>query len=391
MQEGMLKMKIYMDHAATTPVRKEAMEAMRPFFSHKFGNASSLHSFGSEARDELEKSRRRIAKIINADSKEIIFTSGGTESDNLAIKGVALENIGKGNHIITTKIEHDAVLNSCRHLEKNGFRVTYLSVDSRGLVNLLELKKAISEKTILVSIMHANNEIGTLQNIEEIGKICSQKGIPFHTDAVQTFCKEKIDVKNMGISLLSASSHKICGPKGVGFLYVKRGTRIRPMLSGGGHEFGFRAGTENVPGIVGFAKAAELAEKEMEKEDARLKKMRDRMIKELSKIKDSRLNGSQDRRLANNINMSFRAVEGESLILALDQRGIAASTGSACSSRSLEPSHVLLAIGLKPIDAHGSMRLTLGKSNSEKDVRCALKVIPEVIESLRKFSPKFVE
>ena len=383
-------MNIYMDNAATTPVRKEVVEAMKPFFLKRFGNPSSLHSFGKEARDEIERAREKIAKIINADAREIIFTSGGTESDNLALKGIAFANREKGNHVITTKIEHDAVLNSCRYLEKNGLKVTYLNVDSEGLVNLLELKKSINEKTILVSVMHANNEVGTIQNIEEIGKICSAKGVYFHTDAVQTFCKEKIDVKKMNISLLSASSHKICGPKGVGFLYVKRGTRIEPMQHGGGHESGIRSGTENVPGIVGMAKAAEMAEKEMDKENQRLRKMRDRIIRELLKIKDSRLNGSR-KRLANNINISFRAVEGESLILSLDQKGIAASTGSACSSRSLEPSHVLMALGLKPIDAHGSLRLTLGKDNNDEDADYVIKTIPEIIEKLRRFSPKLDE
>lgn len=380
-------MKTYMDHAATTPVRKEVAKAMEPFFLKKFGNASSLHSFGREAREAVENARQKIAKIINADPGEIIFTSGGTESDNLALKGIAHANKSRGNHIIISKIEHDAVLNACKFLEKNGFRITYLNVDSDGIVELDELKKAISDKTILVSIMHANNEIGVIQPVEEIGKICRENGVCFHTDAVQTFCKEKIDVKKMDISMLSASSHKIYGPKGIGFLYIRKDTNITPLLHGGGHEFGFRSGTENVPGIVGMAKASELASKEMKNENARLKKLRDRMIKELLRIKNSRLNGSKERRLSNSINISFRAVEGESLILALDKEGIAASTGSACSSRSLEPSHVLLALGLKPIDAHGSLRLTLGRENTEKDVNYAIKAIPKTIERLRKISP----
>lgn len=376
-----------MDHAATTPVRKEAIKAMLPFMGRKFGNASSLHSFGAEARKAIEDSRKTIAKMINAEPDEIIFTSGGTESDNLAIKGIAYTNISKGNHIITTKIEHDAVLNSCKWLEKQGFKITYLNVDSEGAIDLNELENSINDKTILVSIMHANNEIGTIQPMEDIGKICREKNIPFHTDAVQTFCKEETDVKKMNLSLLSASSHKICGPKGVGFLYIKKGIRIQPLQHGGGHESGLRSGTENVPGIIGMAKSAELAHKEMKSENARLKKLRDRLIIGLLKIKDSRLNGSWKKRLSNNVNISFRAVEGESLILSLDKEGIAASTGSACSSRSLEPSHVLLALGLKPIDAHGSLRLTLGKSNTEKEADYALKVIPKIIERLRKMSP----
>jgi len=382
-------MRIYMDHAATTPVRKEVEKAMLPFFGKEFGNPSSLHSFGKEARHAVDSARESTAKIINASPEEIIFTSGGTESDNFAIKGVALANRLKGNHIITTKIEHDAVLNSCKYLESRGFKVTYLNVDSNGVVKLDELKRAINDHTILVSVMHANNEIGVMQPIEEISRICVEKNIPFHTDAVQTFCKEKIDVKKMSISLLSASSHKICGPKGTGFLYVRKGTKIEPLQHGGGHEFGRRSGTENVSGIVGMARAAELANKEMAKENARLKKLRDKLIKELSKIPNSRLNGSKEKRLSNNVNMSFRAVEGESLILTLDSKGIAASTGSACSSRSLEPSHVLIALGLKPIDAHGSLRLTLGKSTTNEDVNYAIKSVKEVVEKLRRLSPKF--
>jgi len=377
--------KVYMDHAATTPVRKEVLEAMQPYFSEKFGNASSLHSFGREARDALEESRKIIANIINAEPEEIIFTSGGTEADNMAVKEIAFPN--RGREIITSKIEHDAVMESCKLLEQMGFKVHYLDVSKEGIVNLNQLKKIISPKTILVSIMHANNEIGTIQPIEEIAKICKANKVYFHTDAVQTFCKEKIDVKRMNIDLLSASSHKIYGPKGVGFLYVKKGTRIGALLHGGGHEFGLRSGTENVAGIVGFAKAACLAEKEMQSENARLKKLRDKLIQEILKIQGTHLNGSREQRLTNNINASFNRIEGESILLNLDAKGIAASTGSACSSKSLEPSHVLMALGLSHIEAHGSLRLTLGKSNNEKDINYLLSVLPKVVEDLRRISP----
>jgi len=380
--------RIYLDHAATTPVREEALKAMQPYFSQKFGNASSLHSFGREARDAIENARAKIAKIINADPEEIIFTSGGTEADNFAIKETAFSNKDKSkNEIITSKMEHDAVLESCKMLEKAGFKITYLNVNKEGIADLEQLKKTITLKTILVSIMHANNEIGTIQPIEEIAKICKTRGVYFHTDAVQTFCKEKIDVKKTNIDLLSASSHKIYGPKGVGFLYVRKGTNIQPLLSGGGHEFGLRSGTENVAGIVGFAKAAELMNKEREKENLRLKKLRDKLIQGILKIKGTNINGSLKQRLSNNVNVSFKGVEGEGIVLKLDKYGIAVSTGSACSSRSLEPSHVLLALGLSHLDAHGSLRITLGKSNTEKDIKHLLSVLPQIIEELRRISP----
>jgi len=375
-----------MDHAATTPVRKEVFLAMKPFFSKKFGNASSLHFFGREAKEAIENARQKIAKIISAQKEEIIFTSGGTESDNMAIKKVAFANMENGNHVITSKIEHPAVLESCKMLEKKGFKITYLDVDCFGIVNPKDVEKAITNKTILVSIMHANNEIGTIQKIEEIGKICKRKKVYFHTDAVQTFCKEQIDVKRMNIDLLSASSHKIYGPKGTGFLFVKKGTKISPLFHGGGHEFGLRSGTENVAGIVGFAKAAVLMHKEMKKENARLKKLRNKLIVGLLKM-GARLNGHLKKRLANNVNVSFRGIEGESIILNLDKCGIAASTGSACSTRTLEPSHVLLALGLKPIDAHGSLRLTLGKQNKEKDVIYLLGKLEKIIKDLKRISP----
>jgi len=399
------KQRIYMDHAATTPVDSEVLKEMQPYFSEKFGNASSLHSFGIEARDALEDARARIARIINANTEEIIFTSGGTEADNMAIKEIAFANRTKTkNHIITTKIEHDAVLESCKLLEnaqkseisgapkskdfeRMGFEITYLDVDKDGLVKPVDVEKAITPKTLLVSIMHANNEIGTIEPISEIGRICREKRVYFHTDAVQTFGKLPIDVKKMNIDLLSASSHKIYGPKGAGFLYIRKGTKIGALMHGGGHEFGLRSGTENVAGIVGMAKAAELASKNMFEENKKLCKLRDYMIKELLKIPGTKLNGHSSLRLANNINISFNKIEGESILLHLDKFGIAASTGSACSSKSLEPSHVLLALGLSHIEAHGSLRLTLGKSNTEKDAEYVLKVLPKIVKDLRKLSP----
>jgi cysteine desulfurase len=381
-------MKIYIDNAATTPVRAEVIRAMLPYLDKKYGNASSLHSFGREARDSLEQARKTIAKIINAEPEEIIFTSGGTEADNMALKETAFAaREHYKTEIITSKIEHDAVLESCKMLQHLGFKLKSVGVDKEGIVNPKAIDTLITDKTALVSIMHANNEIGTIEPIEEIAKICRKKNVYFHTDAVQTFCKEKIDVKKMNIDLLSASSHKIYGPKGVGFLFIRKGTKIDVLIHGGGHEFGMRSGTENVAGIVGFAKAAELASKEMNSENARLKKMRDKIISELLKIEGTVLNGSKTKRLANNVNVSFRAIEGESILLKLDKKGIAVSTGSACSSKSLEPSHVLLALGLPHIAAHGSIRVSLGKFNTEKDVNYLLKVFPEVIKDLRRISP----
>ncbi len=385
--QGMRKMKrVYMDHAATTPVRKEVLKEMLPYFSKKYGNASSLHSFGKEAREAVENARKKIAKIINADPEEIIFTSGGTESDNLAIKGAVKANPSK-NMVIMTKIEHDAVLNTGKELEKSGMKVKYLNVSSEGIVNVKYLENEITANTLLVSVMHANNEIGTIQPISEIGEICRQKGVLFHTDAVQTFCKERIDVKKMNIDLLSASAHKIYGPKGIGFLYVKKETKLKPLFSGGGHEFGIRSGTENLPGIIGFAKAAELAAKEMNSENKRLAKLRDMLISSLLKVEETKLNGSAVKRLANNVNISFYGIEGEGIILNLNSKGIAASTGSACSSKSLEPSHVLLALGMSHLEAHGSVRLTLGKSTTEKEIKYVSSVIPKVIKNLRRISP----
>jgi len=375
-----------MDHAATTPVDKEVVKTMLPYFTELFGNASSLHSFGQEAKDALEESRRIIAKSINAKPEEIIFTSGGTESDNMAIKEIVFSSKNK-NHIITSAIEHHAVLHTCEFLEKQGFKVTYLPVDRYGLVNPADVEKAITSKTALVSIMHANNEIGTIEPIAEIGKICSKYKVYFHTDAVQTFSKVPINVKKMCIDLLSASSHKLYGPKGVGFLYIKKGTKISPLIHGGGHEQGMRSGTENVAGIVGFAKAVQIAIKNMRKEIKEETRLRDKLINGVLKISNTRLNGHPTERLAGNANFSFGGIEGESLVMHLDMKGIAASTGSACSTHSLKPSHVLTAIGLTPMQAHGSLRLTLGRENTEKDINYILRILPDIVKNLRKISP----
>jgi len=384
---------IYLDNAATTPVRKEVLEEMTPYFSKKYGNASSLHSLGREANKALQGARTRVADVINAMPEEIYFTSGGSEADNLAIKGIAFANKDKGNHIIVSSIEHDAVLNTCKFLGENGFEVTYLPVDKYGFVNCEDIERAITKKTILISVMHANNEIGTIEPVANIGTLAQEKGVYFHTDAVQTFGKIPIDVEKMGIDMLSASSHKVYGPKGVGALYVKKGIEIQPLIHGGGHENGLRSGTENVAGIAGFGKAAELAENERAVEAGREIKLRDKLTKGALKIKNSYLNGHPTIRLPNNANFSFKFIEGEGLILDLDSYGIAASTGSACSSKTLEPSHVLLAIGLKHEEAHGSLRLTLGRETTDKDINYVLKTLPKSVERLRKISPyknKFV-
>ncbi len=379
--------RIYLDYAATTPVDPRVLRAMEPFFTKKFGNTMSLHSFGREAKKALEEAREKVASLIKAEAKEVIFTGSATESNNLALKGIAFANRKKGKHIITSKIEHDCVLNSCRWLEKQGFEVTYLPVDKYGLVNPSDVDAAIRKDTILVSIMHANNEIGTIEPIKEIGKICREHGVYFHTDAAQSYGKIPIDVNKMNIDLLTANAHKVYGPKGVGALYIREGVEIEPLLHGGGHEFGLRSSTVNISGVVGFGAAAEIAKKEMKKEAKRLTKLRDMLIKGVLKIKDSHLNGHPKKRLPNNTNFWFAYIEGEALVLYLDAKGIAASTGSACSSASLEPSHVLLAIGLKPYEAHGSLRLTLGRWTKKEEIKYVLEVLPEVVEKLRKISP----
>jgi cysteine desulfurase len=380
--------RIYLDYAATTPVDPRVLKAMEPYFSEKFGNTMSLHSFGQEAKTALEESREIVADLMGAKPSEVIFTSSATESNNLALKGVALANRNKGNHIIISSIEHACIMESAKWLERQGFEITRLKVDKYGLVDPDEVKKAIKKETILVSIMHANNEIGTIEPIEEIGKICKERGVYFHTDAAQTFGKIPINVNKMNIDLMTVSSHKMYGPKGVAALFVREGTKIEPILHGGGHEMGLRSSTVNVAAIVGFAEACKIAKKEMEKEVKRLTKLRDKLIKGiLEKIPDSHLNGHPTKRLPNNANFWFEGVEGESIVIQLDLLGIAASTGSACSSEKLEPSYVLLAIGLRPEQAHGSLRLSLGRWTTEKDIDYALEVLPKVIKRLRKISP----
>ncbi len=379
--------RIYLDNAATTQTRKEAVEAMLPFFSEKYGNASSLHSFGQEAADALAESRQKIADCLKCDASEIFFTGGGTESDNLAIRGVAFANQKKGKHIVTTEFEHHAVLHTCEYLKKMGWEITLVKPDKEGLVSAAAVAAAVRKDTVLVSVMHANNEIGTIQPIGEIGKLCRERGVLFHSDAVQSFGKLDCGVGKLNVDLLSLSSHKIYGPKGVGALYVRKGTKIEPIMFGGGHERGLRSGTENVAGIAGFARAAELAEKERENEMARQTKLRDGIIGGvLQKIPDSWLNGSWEKRLANNANFGFGYVEGESLLIYLDLAGLACSTGSACSSKSLKPSHVLTSLGLKPEEAHGSLRISLGRNNTEKDVGKILEHLPKIVEKLRKMS-----
>jgi cysteine desulfurase len=381
--------RIYLDHAATTPVRPEVVEAMAPYFSKDFGNPSTLYSYGREAKGAMEETRAKVARVIGAkEPTEIVFTSGGTESDNFALCGIAWANKGKGNHIITTSIEHHAVINVCKFLEKRGFKVTYLPVDRNGLVEPLEVKRAITDETILVSVMHANNEIGTIEPIEDIGEIAREKGIYFHTDAVQTVGHVPINVDELKVDLLAMSAHKLYGPKGVGALYIRRGTKIVPFLYGGEQENRRRASTENVAGIVGFGEACLLAQKDMVEEEKRLTYLRDKLIKGvLNRIKDNRLNGHPTKRLPGNVNVSVEGVEGESMLLNLDLAGICASSGSACTSSVLEPSHVLTAIGISPEVAHSSLRFTLGKENSEEDINYVLKVLPEIVERLRSMSP----
>jgi len=378
-----------MDHAATTSTDVEVFEAMKPFFTQKYGNPNSIHSFGQEAREAVEEAREKIARLIGANPSEIVFTAGGTEADNYAIKGIAWANQKKGNHIITSQIEHHAVLHSCQFLEKHGFKVTYLKVDKYGLIDPEEVKKAITDQTILVTIMHANNEIGTIEPIKEIGKIVKEAGIYFHTDSVQTTGHIPIEVNDLGVDMLSISGHKLYGPKGVGALYLRKGTKIVNLIDGGAQEKNRRAGTENVTGMVGLGKAVELAEKRLAGGEVdKVVKLRDKLITGImDQIENVRLNGHSTKRLPGNVNICFEFIEGESMLLNLDIKGVAASSGSACTSGSLEPSHVLLAIGLPPEIAHGSLRLTLGKDNTEEDIDYVIDILPKIIEKLRALSP----
>lgn len=377
-----------MDHASTTPMAPEVIEAMAAAFVEIFGNASSLHQPGLSARAALEEARERVAGLIGAEAGEVYFTSGGTESDNLAIRGAALANRDRGKHIITTTIEHPAVLEPCKALEKEGFEVTYLPVTREGLVEVEALEAAIRKDTILISIMHANNEIGTIQPIAEAGEIARSRGIVFHTDAVQTVGKIPAKVDDLGVDLLSISSHKLHGPKGVGALYIRKKTPIEPIIFGGGHERGMRSGTENVPGIIGLAAASELAERNLEGEMVRISGMRDRLADYvLERVEETWVNGSRTKRLPNNLNLGFSFIEGEALLLRLDAKGIAVSTGSACSSKKTVASHVLTAIGLRPQEAHGSLRITLGRENTDEEVDRVGEAIVEVAESLRAMSP----
>jgi len=383
---------VYMDHSATSPVDPPVFEAMKPYFIEEFGNASTLYSRGRDARKVMESARAHVASLIGAKPEEIIFTSGGTESDNIAIKGTAYRLKDKGNHIITSAIEHPAVYETCNYLEKNGFEVTYLPVYEEGIVHVSDLKDAITDKTILITIMHANNEIGTIQPVAEIGKVAREKKIYFHTDAVQSVGKIPVNVEELNVDMLSLSAHKLYGPKGIGALYIRKGVRIEPIIHGGGHEKSIRPGTENVSGIVGLGKACEIAEENLLDNAKYLTNLRDRLIDEvLNSVEKSYLNGHRTKRLPNNVNFRFTGIEGESLVLHLDSKGIAASTGSACSSKKLEPSHVLMAIGLEEVDAHGSLRLTLGKENTEEDVDYAIESIKEVVETLRSLSPLWCE
>jgi cysteine desulfurase len=383
--------RIYMDHNATTPAHPEALKAMLPYYEDEFGNASSLHSFGRNAREAVENAREKVTRLIGpCESVDIVFTSGGTESDNYAVKGAARALRDKGKHIITSKIEHLAVLNVCEFLEKDGYEISYISVDKDGVLDINALKEAIRDDTILISVMFANNEMGTIQPIEEIARIAHEKGILFHTDAIQAVGKIPINVEKMGIDLMSMSSHKIYGPKGIGALYVNKKAKITPFILGGHHERNRRAGTENVPGIVGFGRACELAGNEMEAESKRLIDLRDRLWNGISKnIKDVKLNGHPTKRLPNTLNVSFKYVEGESILLNLDLKGIAASSGSACTSGSLEPSHVLKAMGVPADVSQGSVRFSLGRANTQADIERVIKEIPPIIKKLRDMSPLY--
>ncbi|MDD5423475.1 MAG: cysteine desulfurase NifS [Candidatus Omnitrophica bacterium] len=383
--------KVYLDNNATTRMRAEVLEAMLPYYKDVYGNASSVHEFGRTARRAVDDARQKVADFLGAASpEEIIFTSGGTEADNLAVKGVAHALRAKGDHIITSAIEHHAVLNTCKFLEKEGYKVTYLKVDKDGVVDLGGLEKAITPKTILITVMYANNEVGTIEPVEEISKIARGKGIYFHTDAVQAAGKIPFGLKTLGVDLASISGHKIYGPKGIGALYIKKGTKITPQMFGGHHEMGKRAGTENVAGIIGLGRAAELSKSEVSEEAKTLTELRDRLYKGIaSKIEDVTLNGHPQDRLPNTLNVRFKYLEGEGIILSLDMEGVAVSTGSACTSGSLEPSHVLTAMGIDPAQTQGSIRFSLGKDNMKEDIDYVIETLPPIIKRLRDMSPLF--
>lgn len=382
--------KVYFDHSATTATAPEVASQMVEYMTNTFGNPSSVHAFGREAKKAVIHARKQVANLIGANPEEILFTSGGTEGDNMALRGIAEANKKRGKHIITTQIEHHAILHTCEALEKEGYRVTYLPVDEYARINPQDVADAICDDTILISVMFANNEVGTIQPIAEIGKIAKEKGIYFHTDAVQAVGNYPIDVNEYGIDLLTISSHKFHGPKGIGALYIRKGVRIKPILFGGAQEKTLRPGTENTPGIVGLGKAAELAQAELTDKINRVQKLRDKLIAGITEcIPEAKLNGHPTLRMPGNVNFSFRYIEGESLLLNLGIKGIAASSGSACTSGSLDPSHVLLAMGITHEIAHGSLRLSLGRENTEEDVDYCLEVLPEIVARLRSMSPLY--
>lgn len=381
---------IYLDNAATTKTDEEVVKEMLPYFTENYGNASSVYEFGSKSKLAISKAREVIAEVLNAKTEEVYFTAGGSESDNWALKAVAEAYREKGKHIITSKIEHHAILHTCQYLEREGYEVTYLDVDERGVIDLEQLKKAIRPDTILISIMFANNEIGTIEPVEKIGEIAREHGVLFHTDAVQAFGQIPIDVEKLHIDMLSASGHKLNGPKGIGFLYIRKGIKMGSFIHGGAQERKRRAGTENIPGIVGLGKAVELAVSTMEEREKRESELRDYLIERvLKEVPYSRLNGPRENRLPNNVSFCFQFIEGESLLIMLDMKGICASSGSACTSGSLDPSHVLLAIGLPHEIAHGSLRLTLGKETTKEDIDTTIEAIKEIVERLRDMSPLY--
>ena len=384
--------RVYLDHNATTPLNPDALEEMLPYLRDTFGNPSSIHWFGQEARRAVDRARQQVADLIGVDPDEIVFTSGGTEADNHAIRGIAGRSAGGGGHIVTSSVEHHAVLNTCRHLERNGFRVTYLPVDENGLVDPAVAESAITKDTILVTVMLANNDVGTIQPVRDIARIAGERGVPVHTDAVQVIGKMPVDARGPGVDLMSLSSHKICGPKGVGALYIRRGIAIDPLIFGGHHEMRRRAGTENVPAIVGFGKACEIAGEELERVPPKIAALRDRLQQGIEeRIENVQLNGHPDLRLPNTLNVSFSFVDGESLLMNLDLMGVAVSTGSACTSGSVDPSHVLTAMGRNPEQAQGSLRFSLGRGNTAEDVDFTLDALVDVVRRLREISPAYKE